>query len=276
MVNAMRAPTLVELKTEGVRPASANGTNFSVTRFSGNPGTRHEFRSDFETIFIAADCTVELAQADRHAVAPARSVAVAPAGRTTIDFKGTGRVFALTSGSAHPAPGSAERGAPPDPRVAAVGTPFVRTGDLWSIDVFAVDELPFPPGNPRLKLLQSATMSINWVEYEGPRDRRKLSPHSHKQFEQGSLAIEGNFVHHIRTPWAEDAGAWRDDLHLPAGASSLLVIPPELIHTTEGVGQERHILIDVFAPVRRDFLAKGWIHNAAAYRDPEPGTAPLV
>ncbi len=269
MANAMRAPTLVELKTEGARPATADGTNFSVTQFSGKPGTRHEFRSDGETIFIAPDCPAELVQADRNAVAPTRSVAVVPAGRTTIHFKGTGRIFALSSGSA-------DRASPPDSRVAGVGLPFVRTGDLWSIDVFAVDELPFPPGNPRLKFLQSATMSINWVEYEGPRDRRKLSPHSHKQFEQGSLAIEGNFVHHIRTPWSEDAGAWRDDLHLPAGASSLLVIPPELIHTTEGVGPGRHILIDVFAPARRDFLAKGWVHNAAAYRDPEPGTAPLV
>jgi quercetin dioxygenase-like cupin family protein len=267
MPHALREPALVEFGGKDARPTTIEGVNFAISQLAGENGARLAFHSDGETIFIAPDCSISLEQAGRQAQAKARSVAIAPPGATSLAFHGKGRVFALTSKNADGAT---------DPRVAAVGTPFAREGDALAIAVFAIDEMPFPPGNPRLKFLQSATMSINWVEYDGPRDRRKLSPHAHKQFEQGSLAIAGSFVHHIRTPWTEDAGAWRDDLHIAAGAGSVLVIPPELVHTTEGIGPEKHILIDVFAPVRRDFIAKGWVHNAAAYRDPEPGKAPLA
>jgi hypothetical protein len=78
----------------------------------------------------------------------------------------------------------------------------------------------------------------------------------------------GRFLHHIRAPWISDANQWRPDEHIEAGADSLLVIPPQLIHTTEGVGSGRHVLIDVFAPPRQDFIAKGWVHNAADYACP--------
>jgi hypothetical protein len=47
------------------------------------------------------------------------------------------------------------------------------------------------------------------------------------------------------------------------------VVPPELIHTTEGVNGGHHLLIDIFAPPRRDFIAKSWMLNASAYRDPQ-------
>ena len=48
----------------------------------------------------------------------------------------------------------------------------------------------------------------------------------------------------------------------------MLVIPGELVHTTEGVGSERHLLIDVFAPPRRDFIGKGWVANSKDYEAP--------
>jgi hypothetical protein len=278
MPHALREPALVDFGGKDARPTTAEGVNFSISQLAGENGAQFEFHSRAETIFIATDCSVSLEQAGRQTPVEPRSVAIAPPGATSVSFHGKGRVFALTSGNGQAAAGTIVRRtwSLPDPRVAEVGAPFVRTGDARSIEVHAVDDMPFPPGNPRLKFLQSATMSINWVEYDGPRDRRTLSPHSHKQFEQGSLAIEGSFVHHIRTPWTADAGAWRDDQHIVAGASSVLVIPPELVHTTEGVSQGKHILIDVFAPVRRDFIAKGWVHNAAAYRDPDPQKAPLA
>jgi hypothetical protein len=57
-------------------------------------------------------------------------------------------------------------------------------------------------------------------------------------------------------------------VHKLAPSPSVLVIPPELIHTTEGVGLGHHLLIDIFAPPRRDFIAKNWVFNATDYRDP--------
>jgi hypothetical protein len=112
-------------------------------------------------------------------------------------------------------------------------------------------------------------MSISWIEYTGLRDRTKLTPHHHDDFEQGSLAIVGHFTHHIRAPWGPNANLWLEDAHLEAPPRSLTMIPPPLIHTTEGRGEDRHVLIDVFAPVRRDFFTDGWISNGEHYALPE-------
>ena len=89
----------------------------------------------------------------------------------------------------------------------------------------ALADIKAPADKPRLKMLQTDTLSVNLVEYEGVRDRTALSPHSHADFEQGSLAIAGGFVHHLRVPWAADANLWRDDEHLVAPSPSLVVIP---------------------------------------------------
>ena len=61
------------------------------------------------------------------------------------------------------------------------------------------------PGQPAAQDVSAATLSINWVEYAGPRDRTTLSPHSHADLEQCSLAAAGDFIHHLRVPWAKDA-----------------------------------------------------------------------
>jgi hypothetical protein len=156
----------------------------------------------------------------------------------------------------------------PDARVAPVGKPYRRLKAPGRIEVIALDAVAAPADNPRLKMLQSATLSINWVEYAGPRDRTALSPHSHADFEQISLAAAGDFVHHFRVNWSKNANAWRDDVHARVPSPSVAVIPVHLVHTTEGVGPERHVLVDVFAPPRRDFIAKGWVANARDYAPP--------
>lgn len=244
------------------------GQNFTVECLHGEAGSDHAIHSVDETILICPDVGVGIARQDCETEAAARTLVIVPAGTSTLRLAGKGRVFALTTGRTDIAADAIVNGVDyvlPDDRVAPVRAPYALAPSADRVRVYAVDEMPFPPDNPRLKFLQSATMSINWVEYQGQRDRSKLSPHAHEDFEQGSLAIEGDFVHHIRTPWISDAGEWRDDAHINASAQTMLIIPPELIHTTEGVGQGRHILIDVFAPARADFIAKGWVHNLQDY-----------
>lgn len=138
----------------------------------------------------------------------------------------------------------------------------VPSGEL---QIIPVDSIVAPADKPRLKIVRSDTMSVSWIEYEGLRDRTRLSPHDHADFEQGSLAIEGAFVHHLRAPWGPDATAWREDVHQLAQPRSLCVIPPKMIHTTEGEGAGKHVLLDIFAPARGDFISKGWVFNQSAY-----------
>lgn len=153
----------------------------------------------------------------------------------------------------------------PDPRITHADGLWRRKTQGRRIQVLGFDEIMASPERPRLKMLQTETLSINLVDYQGPRDCTALSPHSHVNFEQGSLAIAGRFVHHLRTPWGVNANQWRDDEHLAAASPSLVVVPVNMIHTTEGVGEGRHVLIDVFSPPRADFIQSGWVFNAGDY-----------
>jgi hypothetical protein len=153
----------------------------------------------------------------------------------------------------------------PDARILPTGEPYRRKEPLAGIEVMDIAAVMASKDKPRLKMLQTETMSFNIVEYAGPRNRAELSPHSHSSFEQGSLAIAGDFVHHLRAPWGSDADQWKDDEHLSAPSPSLLVVPVELIHTTEGVREGHHFLVDIFSPPREDFIGKGWVFNAKDY-----------
>ena len=248
---------------------SVRGQNFTVHRFVHAPGQTQSITSSDEILFIFPDAGGELGMADAtHPILP-RALVIAAPGTIEVRLHDAGSAYALTTGASAPAPESAVNAAvyqQPDQRVKPLDPALAAAVPQHpQVRVYPIDQIPFPVGNPRLKLWRTATMSINWVDYDGPRDRAKLSPHSHADFEQGSLAIQGDFVHHIRAPWTADANQWQADQHIEAAADSVLIIPPELIHTTEGVGEGRHILIDIFAPARADFIAKGWVHNADEY-----------
>ena len=201
-------------------------------------------------------------------LAPARSVVIVPGGMTSVSLKGAGRFIRLFAPAVEEL-SSVTTGSITNIQTSADLLPLIPSFSRAATGprVYKLDDLPNSPGMPRAKLFQSATMSINWVEYQGPRERTSLSPHSHSNFEQGSLALEGQFIHHFRSPWGRDANQWREDEHVKAGSDSLAIIPPTLVHTTEGVGPGRHILIDIFAPPRRDFIAKGLVLNAVDYED---------
>lgn len=266
----LRPVSLSYVSKEPVVSSIIRGQNFTVECINGTGASEHVTYSDHETILILPESNATLTTDFETVEIASRSIIIVPAGTHRVRLPEGARAFALTTGLGDMAIRNAVNSSDYsvlDDRVRPVARPMERQGENTNRVVsFRVDEIPFPEGNPRLKFFQSSTMSINWVEYEGQRDRTKLSPHAHDDFEQGSLAITGDFVHHIRTPWTSNAEHWRDDQHIEASAGSMLIIPPELIHTTEGVGAGHHILIDVFAPPRTDFIAKGWVFNAGDYR----------
>ena len=119
-----------------------------------------------------------------------------------------------------------------------------------------------------MRVFRTGNLMVNpLVPWATARDTHKLSPHSHPDLEQASLALESRWMHHLRTPWTPDMDDWHDDLHAEIGSPSVAVIPPTIIHTSRNTAPMGR-LVDVFAPPRLDFLRQGIVRNADDYPMP--------
>ena len=200
------------------------------------------------------------------------AVVIVPPGTSTIRTSAGGTIIRLLA--APTAPVLAERCA--------------NAGDYDEPDGNVADfaAWPDPPAEPRIRvyrlsdhpleegrlgrIFRCSTVMVNVLpDDDRPRDPTKLSPHHHDDFEQVSLQLHGDYVHHMRVSWTPDSSTWRDDEHHRCAAPAVVVIPPPLIHTSQSVGEMRHWLIDVFAPPRHDFSQRpGWVLNADEYPMP--------
>jgi hypothetical protein len=144
--------------------------------------------------------------------------------------------------------------------------PWPAAPDGDRLRVYRLADAPVDPsrfGN----IYRCRTVMVNVIPVDpGARDPAKLSPHHHDDFEQLSLQLDGDYVHHIRPPWTTDLSSWRDDEHQHCTSPSVTIIPPPTVHTSQGVGDHRHQLVDIFCPPRLDFSTKpGWVLNDADY-----------
>ncbi|MFG6082599.1 hypothetical protein ACEUZ9_003248 [Paracoccus litorisediminis] len=140
--------------------------------------------------------------------------------------------------------------------------------DGFRLRSYALDPFGDPQG-PRIqpRVFRSTNLMVNaFVPWRSRRDPHDLSPHWHDDFEQVSLGLQGDFIHHIRYPWTSDSTLWRADEHIFASSPSAAIIPPPLVHTTQDVGTGEAWLIDVFSPPRLDFASRpGFVLNEADY-----------
>ncbi len=194
------------------------------------------------------------------------TLAILPPGAARVTLQGSGIVIRIFSSAARDMAG-----------LAANAGAYAETVQ----DTAPLAYWPGPTGGFRLRLyrlrdhsedvgfgriFRSTNLMVNIFEpSQGPRDTALLSPHAHQDFEQGSLTIKGDFSHYLRTPWGRDRSLWRADEHIDCSGCSLIVIPPQMIHTTSWSSMGAR-LVDIFAPPRHDFSAKPrWVRNAADY-----------
>jgi len=130
-------------------------------------------------------------------------------------------------------------------------------------------EAPDGPGRYR-RIFRSTNLMINlFPVVDVERDQNRLSPHSHDDFEQCSLTLQGDYRHYLRWPWTPNREIWRDDRIIDCSSPSMTVIPARVIHTSIPRPKPPCHLIDIFAPSRFDFSQnEGWVVTADEYPMP--------
>jgi len=221
-------------------------------------------------VIDGAEATIEHATGSASVSEPA--VAIVPPGASTVRVTADGTVIrVLAAATATALAAEAVNAADydePDGNVA----PFAAWPDPLGgqrVRVYPLAEHPLEAGKLG-RIFRCSTVMINVLpEDDQPRDPSQLSPHHHDDFEQVSLQVHGDYVHHMRVPWTPDSSTWRDDQHQRCEAPAVVVIPPPLVHTSQSVEAMHHWLIDVFAPPRRDFSERpGWVRNESDYPMP--------
>lgn len=245
----------------------ARAANFAVALSRVTPGAVLE-RSDNpdEYVVLTNDCSATIEAGGAVVTAGPDSLTIVPPGPSRITVTGGGSLARVFSSEATDILALAANAAD-----YAEGAPLVAPLVSW----------PAPPAGYRLRnfvladckvegsimrIFRTRNLMINaLLPWEKPRDVHRLSPHSHADFEQGSLALSSRWFHHLRYPWTPDITTWRDDLHAEIGCPSLTVIPPTVVHTSRNIDPDGR-LVDIFAPPRLDFSrTPGLVVNAADY-----------
>jgi quercetin dioxygenase-like cupin family protein len=257
-----------QLVGQGIRSWITRGANFVVVISVGEVGASLRGTALDEQFIYALEGGVVVTAGAEQTTLAQEDLAIVPPGAWTIRFERPGHVLQLLTA---------------DEALAQLAPNAARYAE-GAAEVTPVAAWPEPVGGYRLRRYSTLeayargglvhafrTRKLMMVPYERflePRDETQLTPHSHANFEQGSIGLEGEWIHHLRTPWTPNRREWQPDQHLHVGSPSALIIPAGVIHTSQGIAGAGMRLIDVFAPPRVDFSERGWVDNAADYPMP--------
>lgn len=265
---------------DGSRHWVTRGANFVVVVSDTKAGARLQRVAEVDESFVLLAAGVQ-AQAQTHketATAAGDSLLIMPPGDSSVTLPGGGLVYRIFSNTAADLLMLADNAA-----TYSDGAPQVTPAVAWPEPVggYALRVYPLAqyirPGVFG-RLFRTRKLMVNvFPPSDKPRDIRKMTPHAHADYEQGSLALQGRYVHHLRYPWTPDMTTWREDEHGDVGSPSLIIIPPKVVHTSQSMGPPTTQLVDIFSPPRDDFsLVPGQVNNADVYPLPQRllGTEP--
>jgi len=274
-----RPPTIIDVNDAPPQRIEDNGSptwivrgaNFVVAITRAKPGTRlgRQAQASEYMLFVPPGVLADVKAGGERLTVESDSLTIIPPGDSEIVAHGDGEIYRIFSSRAFDL-------------TADSANDTVYSDDL--ADVAPLTEWPEPVGGYHLRtyplknvvsgdafgrIYRSTNLMVNIFEpYEGSRDQTALSPHSHTDFEQGSLTMAGRFEHYLRTPWGRDRNEWREDVVVSCGSPSITIIPAGMIHTTAWFGSHGR-MIDIFSPPREDFSKRaGWVRNEEDYPSP--------
>ncbi len=264
--HSMARPDFIE--DDGAPTWITRGANFVIAITRARAGTRLAVSGVPDEHFVLLpDAGARILLDGKATEIPANHLLIVPPGNAELVAAGPGlvvRCFCARTRDLLARAGNASAYADPCPQVAPIvdGPPPVGGFALKSYDLAA----GLAEGD-KTRVYRSSNLMINILrERHEARDPRGMSPHSHADFEQGSITLRGLHVHHLRTPWVPDMSVWRPDEAVEVGCPSVTVIPPQIIHTTRNLGDGPALLVDLFCPPRADFMGRpGMVRNAAEY-----------
>lgn len=254
---------------QGSRTWNARAVNVVVSYTEAKAGdvfARDDQPDEYAVLMYSGSAKIRVVAGEASAEVDEEAFVVVPPGASTIEALTDGvviRLFSSVADDLREGALNARAYDEPDQRA----TPLVPWPDPvggFRLRVYLLADTPIAAGRFG-RIFRTTNLMVNFLAEEpGPRDRLKLSPHFHDDFEQVSLAVKGAFVHHIRYPWGPDSTQWRPDESREIATPSICIIPPPTIHTTQGIGDHQQ-LIDIFSAPREDFSASGWVLNSEDY-----------
>jgi len=244
--------------------------NFAVglTWLDAGSELQHVDTPDEHVLAVLGEAAVEVYAGGQGPVkVRGQSLVVVPAGESRVVGGIAGFVLTVFTARSTDAMAQARNGdayAVPDPAVRELPTlcpPRAPRGlQVYSVNDFeAVGDVP---GRP----FRTDSLTVNWLASEiGPADTSRMTPHSHADYEQASVTLAGEYVHHVRRPWTARLADWRADEHVHVTSPSIAIIPAGNIHTSRPIGAETNQRIDVFGVPRPDFVDRGMFINRELY-----------
>jgi mannose-6-phosphate isomerase-like protein (cupin superfamily) len=257
----------------GTRHWYARGQNFVIAYTEAAPGAvleRQGQADEYVVLLPDAGAGATVTAGGETVEVPGRTLVFVPPGDSRVVMRDGGRVVRMLTTRAEDLAAKCSNAAAyaePHPDIPPLQAwPDPPAG--FRIRSYSIDQ---PEQEGRFgQIWRCTTFMINVFPPAPPRPLNKLSPHHHDTFEQCSLALAGEFMHHLRWPWTTDMADWRADEHEHCAAGSIVVIPPKVIHTTAAAASANNVLVDIFSPPRVDFSKMaGWVLNADDYPMPE-------
>ena len=259
--------------SSGIKCWYGRGQNFVLEYIEAEAGAelvREDHLDEYVILLPDPETSLEISAYNEAKDIHGYSITIVPPGKSRIQINNKSRLVRLFSSRSKDLADkcvNADSYANPDPNVAPF-QPWPDPVDGFKIRTYSLD---VPEEEGRFgKIWRCSTIMVNYLNPAiGPRPRNTMSPHSHDDFEQCSLILQGDYQNHVRWPWGTNMDQWKDDEHEIVKAPSMIVIPPPSIHTTSALGHGRHQLIDIFCPPRVDFSEKkGWVLNSDEYPMP--------